>query len=802
MRAAVVGRGFANRGEVSRTRSRIRELDSRTRSRIMIRSSSSARSVLRPPQSATAPQLGPTMLGAQPPYGVQIEFNAERLLSPRCDRAAVLVEAIASDPLAHCLGLSGRENGLAGGALQRSFQTAGGASMEPLVDRFRVDAHQRRHVLDGSTILQLRQSSEPLPPMLVALAHRAFAQVGNTLRQIIQPRLPHPTTLRPLSGCYGEDGPQPFLCSLAKAGEAAKQALEPWRAKNAHCPWQAFLQMAQQPGQEQQSAVILRPRDEVPFALGHPEVATDTCEQAIQPSRRKVVALLLRASHPDHREEHVGERHRRRPIEHANAGKDRRSTSLAADQCGLQIKGCHVCDETVSLGKARSASATDKQFCGVVQNAQPQHVPAGWARPSERHAMTGACARPAQHPDQLEMRTFGNADRTDIDAARTSNARLRHAPAVRREPIRLFIVQRRSPAAQRHINKADPADAGPAFEARQHVIIGATPPLGIEPGIDAERIPTKTHAAPCRVRRRASPPRRRAPRRPAARHASASVLDRQGAPALEPPRTGQTATRRRSEGRMKPASSIMRGEIVSTPVSTASTAARMMIAMISPNTPSAAERIRAAIADSAICDGLRSGSTASSVLSSRRYSSSSVQSGSGNGSNRLTSWSSLRIARSASAVPTPTSGICSSLPSQRSTLSSRRCCIVLPDSRLCSSSITSSRTLVARMTRTAAFCFVAIRSRALKGIPSASRIAPKNRFSSGPGGICILTTGSSAVPSSLSAAAIPGCARRNFSTIMVLPLFVGPTSKWFGIRIRFGKLSRSSSAARTAFARA
>src|SRR5712692_2969069 len=423
--AAVGGRGFANRGEVSRTRSRIRELDSRTRSRIMIRSSSSARSVLRPPQSATAPQLGPTMLGAQPPYGVQIEFNAERLLSPRCDRAAVLVEAIASYPLAHCLGLSGRENGLAGGALQRSFQTAGGASMEPLVDRFRVDAHQRRHVLDGSTILQLRQSSEPLPPMLVALAHRAFAQVGNTLKQIIQPRLPHPTTLRPLGGCYGEDGPQPFLCSLAKAGEAAKQALEPWRAKNAHRPWQAFLQIAQQPGQEQQSAVILRPRDEVPFALGHPEVATDTCEQAIQPSRSKVVALLLRASHPDHREEHVGERHRRRPIEHANAGKDRRSTSLADDQCRLQIKGCHVCDEAVSLGKARSASATDEQFCRVVQNAQPQHVPAGWARPSERHAMTGACARPAQHPDQLKMRTFGNADRTDIDAARTSNACLR-----------------------------------------------------------------------------------------------------------------------------------------------------------------------------------------------------------------------------------------------------------------------------------------------------------------------------------------------------------------------------------------
>jgi hypothetical protein len=87
------------------------------------------------------------MLGAQPRYGVQIEFNAERLLGPRGNLAA-LVETIASDPLAHRLGLCCRENGLASGTLQRSFQTAGGASMEPLVDRFRVDAHQRRHVLD------------------------------------------------------------------------------------------------------------------------------------------------------------------------------------------------------------------------------------------------------------------------------------------------------------------------------------------------------------------------------------------------------------------------------------------------------------------------------------------------------------------------------------------------------------------------------------------------------------------------------------------------------------------------------
>ena len=43
--------------------------------------------------------------------------------------------------------------------------------------------------------------------------------------------------------------------------------------------------------------------------------------------------------------------------------------------------------------------------------------------------------------------------------------------------------------------------------------------------------------------------------------------------------------------------------------------------------------------------------------------------------------------------------------------------------------------------------------------------------------------------------AIGGCARRNFSTIMVLPLFVGPTRSRFGMRVRLGKFSKSSIAA-------
>ena len=111
----------------------------------MIRSSSSVRSVLRPPQSATAPQLGPTMLGAQLRRGVEIYLNAERLFDPRDDRSAVLVEAIASDPLAHRLGLSGRENGLAGVALQHQV---GGMAIAQTQDV----AHHRHHGQRGGEV--------------------------------------------------------------------------------------------------------------------------------------------------------------------------------------------------------------------------------------------------------------------------------------------------------------------------------------------------------------------------------------------------------------------------------------------------------------------------------------------------------------------------------------------------------------------------------------------------------------------------------------------------------------------------
>ena len=100
---------------------------------------------------------------------------------------------------------------------------------------------------------------------------------------------------------------------------------------------------------------------------------------------------------------------------------------------------------------------------------------------------------------------------------------------------------------------------------------------------------------------------------------------------------------------MKPVSSINFDVMASAPVSTACAAARVTIATISPRMPSESAKILAASAGRANPDGLRNGSTASSVLRRRRYSSFSVQTGSGIGSKRLTSWSSLRIARSARA---------------------------------------------------------------------------------------------------------------------------------------------------------
>jgi transposase-like protein len=82
------------------------------------------------------------------------------------------------------------------------------------------------------------------------------------------------------------------------------------------------------------------------------------------------------------------------------------------------------------------------------------------------------------------------------------------------------------------------------------------------------------------------------------------------------------------------------------------------------------------------------------------------------------------------------------------------------------------------------------------------RIPPKKRRSSGPGLICTLSTGITATPSSVVLASSGGCARRNFSTIIVLPLLVGPTKSKFGIRVRLGKVSKSSIATSAASARA
>jgi hypothetical protein len=137
----------------------------------MIRSSSSTWSVLRSPQSATATQLGLTVFGAQPRYGVQIELNAERLPNPRGDRSAVLVETIASDPLADRLGLSGRENGLAGGALQRSLQTTDLNDVSPAV---------------APDDAEVRRVPSPPPFMLEVDCDRLRGQHGARIREATQ----------------------------------------------------------------------------------------------------------------------------------------------------------------------------------------------------------------------------------------------------------------------------------------------------------------------------------------------------------------------------------------------------------------------------------------------------------------------------------------------------------------------------------------------------------------------------------------------------------------------------------------
>jgi hypothetical protein len=110
--------------------------------------------------------------------------------------------------------------------------------------------------------------------------------------------------------------------------------------------------------------------------------------------------------------------------------------------------------------------------------------------------------------------------------------------------------------------------------------------------------------------------------------------------------------------------------------------------------------------------------------------------------------------------------------------------------------VDDQHTPVARIILTAMSCLVASRSFVRSGAPNASRIAEKNRLSSGAGGICTLSTGTRIAPSRALSSEPGRCSRLNFSTIIVLPLLLGPTSNRFGIRVRFGNESRSSSAAR------
>ncbi len=109
-------------------------------------------------------------------------------------------------------------------------------------------------------------------------------------------------------------------------------------------------------------------------------------------------------------------------------------------------------------------------------------------------------------------------------------------------------------------------------------------------------------------------------------------------------RSTQTATRGRSDGDTNPIWSIVSALITSAPELTASTAARVTFEITSPRIPSDADKIFPTRGASDSCEGMRNGSTASKVRSSCSHSLPARHLGSGTGSKRLVSWSSLWIA--------------------------------------------------------------------------------------------------------------------------------------------------------------
>jgi hypothetical protein len=458
----------------------------------MNRSCSSATAVFRSPQSTAAPRLRAAMLGQQLRGSVQVKVDAEHLSGPNGDRLPVLAKTIASNPLAHGFGLNTGESGLARRTFQCGLQASGCAPMEPAVNAAWFDANERSNGFDQSAVLQFRQGPEPLTPMLVAILHGLFTQVRGA--EAIQPRFPRALALRPFGARRCEYDPQPVFHDGLEVREGSEQPFEARRQQCSDGSRQALAEIAQQPGQKQQPAVVLLPRDALPLTLGHSEIAADAGEQTITSSRREIVTLLLRATRPEHREEHVGERHGRWPVERADAGEDSRSASLACGESRLQIENGGMRRKTLRVSQ-RSCAAPAKKIDRLQtgQAAQPQRLAAEGAPSAERRLVTRARARPAERPDQLEMRArrFGEALCTDVDPAETNLTILTNGPPVRGKSIRFLIVRRGGPIAQRHLDETRRIDASPAFDPLQRRGIGATPPFTVPPNIDAECIAAK-----------------------------------------------------------------------------------------------------------------------------------------------------------------------------------------------------------------------------------------------------------------------------------------------------------------------
>ena len=136
--------------------------------------------------------------------------------------------------------------------------------------------------------------------------------------------------------------------------------------------------------------------------------------------------------------------------------------------------------------------------------------------------------------------------------------------------------------------------------------------------------------------------------------------------------------------------------MLSSPLSTAAIAAAVRRWASSPMVPSQRASRYWAMSSVAMVDGCCSGNALAKLANNDTVSALTAHRGRTTGSNRFSSWSSDRMARYASRVPTPMMGMCSSLPRKRSRLRNSRRLLPAPARTLCNSSMTSMRTPVDR----------------------------------------------------------------------------------------------------------